>query len=356
MNRLSGGDTDGDHPRRRAQGRTRHHGSGRRRVPPQHAGSRHHARGARGRQATGGRGKESVAAADGRPLRGRRQERRQRGRHARPRTCSASPARSPPASTALRSRPPPRPPPPRTPRPMSATVASATDELSGSIAEIGRQAASVRRSPAARWARPSAPPSVGGLAEAAQKIGDVVRLISDDRRARPTCSRSTPRSRRRARARPARALPSSPPRSRARHPDRQGDRGHRGPDRRDPGGDRRRGPAIGGIGKTIAEISGISAAIAAAVEEQGAATREIARNVQQAAEGTNQVSSNIAGVRQAADQSRGAGRQCAGRVRRTRSAGQGAVRAASIVFWPACATRPEAFSYAADIDLRQTNA
>jgi len=40
----------------------------------------------------------------------------------------------------------------------------------------------------------------------------------------------------------------------------------------------------------------IAAAIAAAVEEQGAATQEIARNMQQAAAGTQDVSSNIAGV------------------------------------------------------------
>ena len=44
--------------------------------------------------------------------------------------------------------------------------------------------------------------------------------------------------------------------------------------------------AIKGIGGTIASISEIATAIAAAVEEQGAATQEIARNVQQAAKGT----------------------------------------------------------------------
>ena len=41
--------------------------------------------------------------------------------------------------------------------------------------------------------------------------------------------------------------------------------------------------AIREIGSTIAQISEISTAIAAAVEEQGAATQEIARNVQHAA-------------------------------------------------------------------------
>ncbi|MBF0306734.1 MAG: methyl-accepting chemotaxis protein, partial [Alphaproteobacteria bacterium] len=39
---------------------------------------------------------------------------------------------------------------------------------------------------------------------------------------------------------------------------------------------------------------------ASAVEEQGAATNEIARNVQQASAGTQEVSSNIGGVTQSA--------------------------------------------------------
>jgi methyl-accepting chemotaxis protein len=57
--------------------------------------------------------------------------------------------------------------------------------------------------------------------------------------------------------------------------------------------------AIRHIGGTIAEINEVTTAIAAAVEEQGAATREIARNIQQAATGTTEVSSNIVGVSQA---------------------------------------------------------
>ena len=43
--------------------------------------------------------------------------------------------------------------------------------------------------------------------------------------------------------------------------------------------------------------------VAAAVEEQGAATAEIARNIQQAAAGTQNVSDNIEGVSDAANQS-----------------------------------------------------
>ncbi len=54
--------------------------------------------------------------------------------------------------------------------------------------------------------------------------------------------------------------------------------------------------AIQEIGDTIGRMSEISSTIASAVEEQGAATREISRNVQQAAQGTMQVSNNITDV------------------------------------------------------------
>jgi methyl-accepting chemotaxis protein len=54
--------------------------------------------------------------------------------------------------------------------------------------------------------------------------------------------------------------------------------------------------AIRNIGQTIGEINKVTTAIASAVEQQGAATREMARNIQHAAGGTCEVSSNIIGV------------------------------------------------------------
>jgi methyl-accepting chemotaxis protein len=54
--------------------------------------------------------------------------------------------------------------------------------------------------------------------------------------------------------------------------------------------------AIKEIGDTIGKMSEIASTIASAVEEQGAATQEISRNVQQAAQGTHKVSSNITDV------------------------------------------------------------
>jgi methyl-accepting chemotaxis protein len=58
--------------------------------------------------------------------------------------------------------------------------------------------------------------------------------------------------------------------------------------------------AIKEISETIGRLSEIASAIASAVEEQGAATQEISRNVQQAAHGTHQVSENISDVQKRA--------------------------------------------------------
>jgi len=67
--------------------------------------------------------------------------------------------------------------------------------------------------------------------------------------------------------------------------------------------------AISSVGRTIGDINGIAAAIVAAVEEQGATTAAVARNVQQAAMGTNEVTTNIAAVLQAAEVSSSAATQ-----------------------------------------------
>ncbi|MGY4302978.1 methyl-accepting chemotaxis protein [Bradyrhizobium sp. USDA 4369] len=63
------------------------------------------------------------------------------------------------------------------------------------------------------------------------------------------------------------------------------------------------------IGGTINRIAEISAAIAAAIEQQGAATQEIARNVDQAAQGTTQVASNITEVNRGAGETGAASSQ-----------------------------------------------
>jgi methyl-accepting chemotaxis protein len=67
--------------------------------------------------------------------------------------------------------------------------------------------------------------------------------------------------------------------------------------------------AIKEIGDTIGRMSEISSTIAAAVEEQGAATQEISRNIQHAAQGTSQVSANITDVQQSATETGSASAQ-----------------------------------------------
>ena len=63
------------------------------------------------------------------------------------------------------------------------------------------------------------------------------------------------------------------------------------------------------IGSTIGRLSQIAAAVSAAVEEQGAATQEISRNVQHAANGTHRVSRNIDDVQRGASETGSASSQ-----------------------------------------------
>ncbi|WP_451985967.1 methyl-accepting chemotaxis protein [Azospirillum endophyticum] len=67
--------------------------------------------------------------------------------------------------------------------------------------------------------------------------------------------------------------------------------------------------AIGTIGQIITRVNEISNTIVSAVEEQSAATTEIGRNVQQAALGTQKVSTNITNVSSAAEEARTASSQ-----------------------------------------------
>ena len=70
--------------------------------------------------------------------------------------------------------------------------------------------------------------------------------------------------------------------------------------------------AIKEIGTTIAQISEISTAIAAAVDQQGASTQEIARNVLQAAQGATQVTGGISDVSRGASNTGAAAEQVHG--------------------------------------------
>ncbi len=59
--------------------------------------------------------------------------------------------------------------------------------------------------------------------------------------------------------------------------------------------------AISNIGRTVGDMRSIATGIAEAMGSQGAATQDIARNIGEAANGTRQVSSNMAGVSEAAE-------------------------------------------------------
>jgi methyl-accepting chemotaxis protein len=67
--------------------------------------------------------------------------------------------------------------------------------------------------------------------------------------------------------------------------------------------------AIRNIGYTIGKINEVTTAIAAAVKEQGAATDEIARNINHAVGRTSEVSSNVSGVSVASSEARAAARE-----------------------------------------------
>jgi len=183
------------------------------------------------------------------------------------------------------------------------TVASATEELSASIAEIGNQVTESNRivHDAVRQATETNA-QVQMLAEAAQKIGDVVSLINDIAgQTNLLALNATIEAARAGEAGKGFAVVASEVKTLATQTGRATDE-IAGQVRAIQEATQRSVESIGSITSTIGRVSEISTAIASAVEEQGAATQEISRNVQQAAQGTTEVSSNIGGVTAAAEQ------------------------------------------------------
>jgi methyl-accepting chemotaxis protein len=183
------------------------------------------------------------------------------------------------------------------------TVASAAEELSGSIAEISRQVVESARI-AAKAVEDAAHTNaeVQALAAAAQRIGDVVRLIADIAgQTNLLALNATIEAARAGDAGKGFAIVASEVKSLATQTAKATEEisAQVGSIQGATAGAVR---AIATIGETIGRINEISTTIAAAVEEQGAATQEIARNVQQASAGTGSVSANIAGVSSAAAQ------------------------------------------------------
>jgi methyl-accepting chemotaxis protein len=183
------------------------------------------------------------------------------------------------------------------------SVASATEELASSVTEISRQMSrsTAIASQAANQAE-STNAQIRNLAAAAQKVGDVVRLITDiANQTNLLALNATIEAARAGEAGRGFAVVASEVKSLANQTANateeiaqqinsiQAETSEAV-------------SAIHAIAGTIDEINQITSAVAAAVEEQGAATQEIARSVERAADGTREVSNRMHSVSQAANQ------------------------------------------------------
>ncbi|OIQ94797.1 methyl-accepting chemotaxis protein McpS [mine drainage metagenome] len=180
-------------------------------------------------------------------------------------------------------------------------AASATEELASSIHEIGRQASDSSQMVAeAVNEAERANARVGELAEAAGKIGEVVKLIADiASQTNLLALNATIEAARAGEAGKGFAVVAGEVKNLANQTGKAtSDISAQVAAVQD--GTREAVTAIHSIGATIGRISEISSAIAAAVEEQGAATQEISRSVQQAASGGAMVHRSISGVRDSA--------------------------------------------------------
>ncbi|SOD96792.1 methyl-accepting chemotaxis sensory transducer with Cache sensor [Caenispirillum bisanense] len=190
------------------------------------------------------------------------------------------------------------------------TVAAATEELSASIADISRRVGGA--SAEARAAVEEAERSnemVLELAHAAERIGEVVVLINDiANQTNLLALNATIEAARAGDAGKGFAVVANEVKTLANQTARATE---------DitqqiaaiQGATKGTVAAIQDIGRTIARISDTAGAIAVAVEQQGAATHEIARNVAAAAQGAGDVTHNIAGVKDAAGETGAAAAQ-----------------------------------------------
>ncbi|SEH53944.1 methyl-accepting chemotaxis protein [Magnetospirillum fulvum] len=177
------------------------------------------------------------------------------------------------------------------------TVASAAEQLSASITEINRQvseAAKISKTASEEAGRTNV--MVQTLATAADRIGEVVKLINDiAAQTNLLALNATIEAARAGDAGKGFAVVAGEVKHLANQTAKATEEiGTQIGAVQDE--TRRAVAAIKTIGEVIDNVREISSGIAASVEQQGAATKEIARNVQQAAQGTQDVSANIGGV------------------------------------------------------------
>jgi len=190
------------------------------------------------------------------------------------------------------------------------TVAAASHELSVSIDDITRQVTESSR--VAKEAAAEAEQTnliVGGLSQAAQKIGEVVSLISNiASQTNLLALNATIEAARAGESGKGFAVVASEVKGLAAQTARATEE-ISGQIVAMQGATRQAVTAIERIAVTILRLNGIGSEIAAAVAVQGASTQEIARNVQEAAAGTGDVSQTIMGVHTAASETGAASNQ-----------------------------------------------
>jgi methyl-accepting chemotaxis protein len=190
------------------------------------------------------------------------------------------------------------------------SVASATEELSSSVNEISRQVQESARmaSEAVSQAR-NTTDRVSELSKAASRIGDVVELINTIAgQTNLLALNATIEAARAGEAGRGFAVVASEVKALAEQTAKAtGEIGQQISGIQSATQDSV--TAIKEISGTIERLSEISSTIAAAVEEQGAATQEISRNVQQAAQGTQLVSANISDVQRGSSETGSASSQ-----------------------------------------------
>ena len=181
------------------------------------------------------------------------------------------------------------------------SVAAATEELSSSVDEIGRQAQESNRiAEGAVLQAQQTDARIGKLSRAAQEIGDVVKLITAiAEQTNLLALNATIEAARAGDAGRGFAVVASEVKSLASQTAKATDEISTHIAGMQ-GATQESVAAIKEIGGTIGQISNIASAIASAVEEQGSATQEIARSVQNVAEGTSQAAVNIMEVNRGA--------------------------------------------------------